>query len=44
MDYRQTDPDQLAAAMAEEISRPADYLPVAGDGAARAAALLAELL
>jgi hypothetical protein len=27
-----------------EISRPVGYLPVAADGAARAAALIAELL
>ncbi len=44
MDYRQTDPDLLAAAIVEEITRPADYLPVPADGAARAAALLAGLL
>ena len=44
MDYRQTDPDQLAAAIVEEIARPADYLPVGSDGAARAAAMIAELL
>ena len=44
MDYRQTDPDQIADAIVAEISRPVDYLPVATDGAARAAALIAELL
>jgi pimeloyl-ACP methyl ester carboxylesterase/predicted glycosyltransferase len=44
MDYRQTDPDQLAAAIVEEIARPADYLPVASDGAASAAVMIAELL
>jgi pimeloyl-ACP methyl ester carboxylesterase/predicted glycosyltransferase len=44
MDYHATDPDQIAEAIIEEISRPADYLPVPADGAARAAALLAELL
>jgi pimeloyl-ACP methyl ester carboxylesterase/predicted glycosyltransferase len=44
MDYSRTDPDQIAAAIVEEISRPVDYLPVATDGAARAAALIAELL
>ena len=44
MDYRQTDPDLLAAAIVEEIASPADYLPVASDGAARAAAMVAELL
>jgi pimeloyl-ACP methyl ester carboxylesterase/predicted glycosyltransferase len=44
MDYRQTDPDQLAAAIVEEIASPADYLPVPAEGAARAAALIADLL
>jgi pimeloyl-ACP methyl ester carboxylesterase/predicted glycosyltransferase len=44
MDYRQADPDQIADAIVAEISRPVDYLPVAADGAARAAALIAELL
>ena len=32
------------AATSAEIGRPVDYLPVAADGAARAAALIAELL
>lgn len=44
LDYADTDPDQLAAAIAAEIDRPLDYRPVESDGAARAAALLAELL
>jgi Glycosyltransferase family 28 C-terminal domain len=44
MDYRRADPDQLAAAIVEEIAGPADYLPVASDGAARAAVLIADLL
>jgi predicted glycosyltransferase len=44
LDYEQTGPDALAAAMAEEISRPVRYRPVETDGAARAAALLAELI
>jgi Glycosyltransferase family 28 C-terminal domain len=44
MDYRQTDPDLLAAAIVEELASPPDYLPVATDGAARAAAMIAELL
>ena len=34
----------IAAAIADEIGREVDYLPVATDGAARAAALLADLL
>jgi pimeloyl-ACP methyl ester carboxylesterase len=44
MDYASTDPERLAEAMAAEIERPVDYRPVETDGAARAAALLAELL
>jgi pimeloyl-ACP methyl ester carboxylesterase/predicted glycosyltransferase len=44
LDYQQTGPDLLAAAMAEEISRPARYRPVETDGALRAAACLAELI
>jgi pimeloyl-ACP methyl ester carboxylesterase len=38
------DPDALAEALVAEIDRPVDYRPVETDGAARAAALLAELL
>jgi predicted glycosyltransferase len=44
MDYETSGPDEIAAAIAEEIGREVDYLPVATDGAARAAALLAGLL
>jgi pimeloyl-ACP methyl ester carboxylesterase/predicted glycosyltransferase len=44
LDYAQTGPDVLAAAMAEEISRPVRYQPVETDGAARAAACLAGLI
>jgi len=44
MEFAATDPDQIAAAIVEEISRPVDYLPVPPDGAARAAALIADLL
>jgi pimeloyl-ACP methyl ester carboxylesterase/predicted glycosyltransferase len=44
LDYADTGPDALAAAMAEEITRPARYQPVETDGAARAAARLAELI
>ena len=44
MEYRDSPPDAIAAAIAEEIDRPVDYLPVATDGAARAAALIAELI
>ncbi len=44
LDYADIAPDALAAAMAEEIARPVRYLPVESDGAARAAAMLAELI
>ncbi len=44
LDYEQTTPEVLASAMAEEISRPVSYRPVETDGAARAAACLAELI
>ena len=37
-------PGEIAAAIAEEIGRETAYRPVASDGAARAAALIAELL
>jgi pimeloyl-ACP methyl ester carboxylesterase/predicted glycosyltransferase len=44
LDYAQTDADDLAAALVDQLSRPTDYLPVPSDGAARAARLVAELL
>jgi len=44
MDFDAAGPDDIAAAIAEEIGREVDYRPVETDGAARAAALLAELL
>jgi len=44
MDFDAVGPDDIAAAIAEEIGREVDYRPVETDGAARAAALLAELL
>jgi pimeloyl-ACP methyl ester carboxylesterase/predicted glycosyltransferase len=44
LDYAAIDPEYLADAIVTEIGRPADYRPVETDGAARAAALLAELL
>jgi predicted glycosyltransferase len=42
--YADTDPDQLAEVMATEIDREVTYREVETDGAARAAAMLAELL
>ena len=45
IDYQDAaDPDVLAAAIVAELGRTVDYLPVEPDGAARAAASIAELL
>jgi len=44
LDYEQTGPEALARSLADEIGRPVSYRPVETDGAARAAALLAELI
>jgi pimeloyl-ACP methyl ester carboxylesterase len=44
MDFETSTPDAIAAAVAEEIGREVDYLPVETDGAARAAARIAEVL
>ena len=44
MDYQTAEPADIAAAITSEIGREVDYRPVATDGAARAAALLANLL
>ena len=44
MTYEELEPEALAAAIAAEIGRPVSYRPVEADGAARAAASLAELL
>jgi hypothetical protein len=44
MDYDNSGPEQIAAAIATEIGRNVDYHPVTPDGAARAAAMLADLL
>ena len=44
MDFDTATPATIAAAIAEEIGREVDYRPVPADGAARAAALIAELL
>jgi pimeloyl-ACP methyl ester carboxylesterase/predicted glycosyltransferase len=43
MDFESDGPSQIAAAIGEEIGREVDYRPVETDGAARAAALIAEL-
>jgi pimeloyl-ACP methyl ester carboxylesterase/predicted glycosyltransferase len=44
MDYDNASPDQIATAIATEIGRNVSYQPVATDGAARAATMLADLL
>jgi pimeloyl-ACP methyl ester carboxylesterase/predicted glycosyltransferase len=44
LEYEDTGPDSLAQAIAEEVGRPLSYQPVETDGAARAAAYLAELI
>jgi pimeloyl-ACP methyl ester carboxylesterase/predicted glycosyltransferase len=44
MEYDDASPDVIAQAIADEIGRPTAYRPVETDGAARAAAALAELL
>jgi pimeloyl-ACP methyl ester carboxylesterase/predicted glycosyltransferase len=44
MDFETAGPTDIAAAIASEIGRKVDYLPVAAEGAARAAALIAGLL
>jgi pimeloyl-ACP methyl ester carboxylesterase/predicted glycosyltransferase len=44
LEFESETPETIAAAIAEEIGREVDYLPVERDGAARAAALIAELL
>jgi len=44
MDFVTTQPSDIAAAIASEIRRKVNYLPVATDGAARAASLIAGLL
>jgi pimeloyl-ACP methyl ester carboxylesterase/predicted glycosyltransferase len=44
MDFEVATPETIAEAIAREIGRTVDYRPVERDGAARAAALIAELL
>ena len=44
MDYDESPPEVIAAAIAEDIDAPVDYRPVESDGAARAAALIAPLI
>ena len=44
LDFDTADPDTIATAIAEELDRDVDYRPVETDGAAHAAALIAEVL
>jgi predicted glycosyltransferase len=44
MDFDAATPADIATAIASEIGREVDYRPVATDGAARAAAMLADLI
>jgi predicted glycosyltransferase len=44
MDYETSPPEAIATAIAQEIGRRVDYRPVPSDGAARAAALIGEML
>jgi predicted glycosyltransferase len=44
MDFQASTPEVIAQAIAEEIGRDVDYLPVESDGARRAAKRIAELL
>jgi hypothetical protein len=44
MDFDTSTPESIAEAIASEIGREVSYRPVETDGAARAAAMLAELL
>ena len=44
MDFDDSQPDRIAAAIAQDIGRQVDYRDVEVDGAARAAGRIAELL
>jgi hypothetical protein len=44
MEFDESPPDAIAAAIASELGREVDYRPVESDGAARAAALIADVL
>jgi hypothetical protein len=44
MGYEDTPPEAIAHAIADEVGRDVDYLPVETDGARRAAEQLAEML
>jgi hypothetical protein len=44
MSYADSEPDEIAAALIDQMQVPLDYLRVATDGALRAAKMIAELL
>lgn len=44
MDYEDVQPDSLAAVMSQEIDADVDYMDVETDGAAKAAAMIGELI
>jgi hypothetical protein len=44
MDFEDSPPEAIAVAIAEEIGRDVDYLPVETDGARRAAERIAEMV
>jgi hypothetical protein len=44
MDYDSSPPETIAEGIASELSRTLDYRPIRPDGAARAAAIISELL
>jgi predicted glycosyltransferase len=44
MDFERDGPDEIARALATELTLDVDYVPVETDGAARAAGMIAELL
>jgi pimeloyl-ACP methyl ester carboxylesterase/predicted glycosyltransferase len=44
MDYEEVQPDNLAAVMSQEIDADVDYMDVETDGAAKAAAMIGELI
>jgi hypothetical protein len=44
MEFEDSTPETIAAAIAEEVGRDVDYLPVETDGARRAAEAIADLL
>ena len=44
MDYDDSSPEEIAQAIAEEVGREVDYMPVETDGARRAAERIAEML